>query len=80
MCPIATSVNVERVFSRGHLVLPYVHSRLVVQSTRASLCVGLWSSQGLVKDGDIRVSLGVDDVGEDSEDVLPEDWDDVPVL
>ena len=78
MCPIATTVDVERVFSRGHLVLPYVRSRLAVQSTRASLCVGLWSSQGLVKDGDIRVSLGADNMGE--EDALPVDWDDIPVL
>ena len=51
---------------------------LVVQSTCASLCIGLWSSQGLVKDGNIRVSLGADDKGE--EDELPVDWDAIPVL
>ena len=78
MCPIATTVDVERVFSRGRLVLPYVRSRLAVQSTRASLCVGLWSSQGLVKDGDIRASLGPDNV--EGEDELPVDWDAIPVL
>ena len=78
MCPIATTVDVERVFSRGRLVLPYVRSRLAVQSTRASLCVRLWSSQGLVKDGDIRASLGPDNV--EGEDELPVDWDAIPVL
>ena len=78
MCSIATTVDVEHVFSRGRLVLPYVRSRLAVQSTRASLCVGLWSSQGLVKDGDVRASLGPDNVGE--EDELPVDWDAIPVL
>ena len=40
-CPLATSVDVEWVFSCGQLVLPYVHNCLGVQSTYASLCVGL---------------------------------------
>jgi len=75
---IATTVDVERVFSRGRLVLPYVRNRLAVQSTRASLCVGLWSSQGLVKDADIRASLGADEiVGEEGE--LTKDWDAIPL-
>jgi len=79
LCPIATTVDVERVFSRGHLVLPYVRSRLAVQSTRASLCVGLWSSQGLVKDSDIRAALRADEI-EVEEDDLTVGWDDIPVL
>ena len=74
--PIATSVDVERVFSRGRLVLPYVRGRLAVQSTRASLCVGLWSSQGLVRDGDIKAALGAEI---EEEDELPMDWDAIRV-
>ncbi|KJA19575.1 hypothetical protein HYPSUDRAFT_122396, partial [Hypholoma sublateritium FD-334 SS-4] len=38
----ATSVNVERTFSRGQLILPYVRNRLSAQSTHAQLCVGNW--------------------------------------
>lgn len=75
---IATTVDVERVFSRARLILPYVRNSLGVQSTRASLCVGLWSSQGLIKDGDIKASLGADDDRE--EDELPVNWDAIPVL
>jgi hypothetical protein len=38
------------------------------------LCVGIWSLLGLVKDSDIRMSVGKDNiVGE--EDDLPENWD-----
>jgi hypothetical protein len=38
------------------------------------LCVGIWSPLGLVKDSDIRMFVGKDDiVGE--EDDLPENWD-----
>jgi hypothetical protein len=78
-CPLATTVDVERVFSRGRLVLSHVRNRLTVQSTRASLCVGLWSSIGLVKDGDIKMFVGTQDiVGE--EDDLPEDWDAISVV
>ena len=73
-CPLATTVDVERVFSRGRLVLPHVRNRLAVQSTRASLCVGVWSSLGLVKDSDIKMSVGKDDVVGEEED-LPENWD-----
>jgi hypothetical protein len=73
-CPLATTVDVERVFSRGRLVLPHVRNCLGVESTHTSLCVGLWCSLGLVKDGDVKMSLCGDDVvGE--EDDLPEDWD-----
>jgi hypothetical protein len=61
------------VFSRGRLVLPHVRSRLAVESTRASLCVGLWSSQGLVHDIDITNSLGTDEIRE--EGGLSMDWD-----
>ena len=72
-CPLATTVDVKWVFSRGRLVLPHVHNCLGVESTRALLCVGLWSSLGLVKDGHMKMSLCGDDV--DEEEDLPEDWD-----
>jgi len=69
----ATSVDVERVFSRGRLLLPYVRGRLAVQSTRASLCVGLWSAQGLIKDNDIKAVLNTDEISEEEE--LAVEWD-----
>jgi len=73
-CPLATTVDVERVFSHGQLVLSHVHNHLAIQSTCMSLCVGIWSPLGLVKDSDIRMSVGKDDVvGE--EDDLSENWD-----
>jgi len=77
-CPLATTVDVERVFSHGHLVLPHVHNHLGVQSTHTSLCVGQWSSLGLVKDGDIKMSVGTDDIVK--EDELPEDWDAISIV
>ncbi|KIM61748.1 hypothetical protein SCLCIDRAFT_51980, partial [Scleroderma citrinum Foug A] len=39
----ATSIDVERLFSKGHMVLPYLHNCLSTQSTCALLCLGQWS-------------------------------------
>jgi hypothetical protein len=75
---IATTIDIEHIFSCGHLVLPYVRNHLAIQSTRTSLCVRLWSSQGLVKDTDIKASLGADEIlGEEGE--LAKDWDAIPL-
>ncbi|KAF8812018.1 hypothetical protein BYT27DRAFT_7014683, partial [Phlegmacium glaucopus] len=45
---------VERVFSQGRLLLSHIRSRLSVQSTRALMCLGVWSILGYVKDSDVK--------------------------
>jgi hypothetical protein len=70
----ATSVAVERVFSQGRLVLPYIRNRLSAESTRALLCLGDWSLRGLVKDGDVKAAAVLPDV-EGEEPQLTEGWD-----
>ena len=72
---IATTVEVERTFSQGRLVLPHVRNRLSSQSTHALMCVGNWSQLGLVKIKDILPVLG-DELNED-EDELPAGWDQI---
>ncbi len=74
--PSATSVNVERVFSKGKLVLSHVRNGLSVQSTRALLCLGAWSKVGLVKDEDVVLAAKLADVNGDEAD-LGSDWDDI---
>ena len=70
----ATSIDVEHVFSQGRLLLSHVCSRLSIQSMCALLCLGQWSTLGLVRDCDIKACLKLDKVaGED--DNLPDDWD-----
>ncbi|EIW52834.1 HAT dimerization, partial [Trametes versicolor FP-101664 SS1] len=44
----ATSVEVERIFSRGRLLLSHVRNRMTAESTRASICLGVWAQHGLV--------------------------------
>ena len=50
---LATSIDVEHLFSRGQLLLSHVRSCLSVNSTWALLCLGTWSHLGLVKNEDI---------------------------
>jgi len=57
-----TSVDVERVFSQGCLLLPYVRNRLSSESTCALLCLGNWSRRGFVKDGNIKAAAILPDV------------------
>ena len=52
----------ERLFSRGHLLLSHTRSRLSAQTTRALLCLGSWSLAGLVKDDDVKAVAVLDDV------------------
>ncbi|EIW51901.1 HAT dimerization, partial [Trametes versicolor FP-101664 SS1] len=49
----ATSVDVERTFSRGRRLLSHVRSRLSAQTTRAVLCLSDWVRWDLVKSQDI---------------------------
>jgi hAT family C-terminal dimerisation region len=58
----ATSIDVERLFSRGHLVLSHTRSRLSVSSTRALLCLGSWSLIGLVRDDDVKAVASLDEI------------------
>ena len=72
---IATSIDVERVFSHGRLLLPYVRNCLSAQSTRAQLCVGNWSLHGHIHDSDILAASLLLDVQGDEEVELEEGWD-----
>ena len=72
---VATSVDVERTFSQGRLLLLHIRNWLCVQSTRALLCLGIWSKMGYVKDKDVKVATVLPEVGSDEEDVLSDDWD-----
>ncbi|EIW63732.1 uncharacterized protein TRAVEDRAFT_78749, partial [Trametes versicolor FP-101664 SS1] len=48
-----TSVDIERVFSRGRIILPHLRNGLSAHSIRAILCLGEWSLLNLMKDSDI---------------------------
>ena len=74
---VATSVDVERVFSRRRLILSHVQSRLSAQSTQALICLGSWSLGGLVMDSDVLAVGSLAGVEGDEEQELGESWDNI---
>lgn len=74
MYNLATSVDVERTFSQGWLLLSHVRSRLSVQSTCALLCLGVWSLMDYVKDDDVKSATVLPELNGEEED-LADDWD-----
>jgi len=72
----ATSVHVERVFSQGRILLSHIRSRLSVQSTRALMCLGVWSLMGYVQDADIKPTTVLPEIIGDEEE-LRDGWDDI---
>ena len=79
MLLVATLVDVEHVFSHGHLVLSHIWSRLSVQSTWALICLGSWSLGDMALDSDVLEVGMLADVAEDGEQELGERWDSIPV-
>ena len=73
---LATSVGVERAFSKGRILLSHVRNRLSVQSTRALMCLGVWSLRGYVQNKDINSVTALEEVvGEERMEELSADWD-----
>ena len=75
----ATSIDVERLFSRGRLLLSHVRSCLSAQSTRALLCLGMWSELNLIMDDDVKTVSELQDVEGNEEVILEDGWDRITV-
>ncbi|KIL55688.1 hypothetical protein M378DRAFT_90563, partial [Amanita muscaria Koide BX008] len=78
----ATSVDVERLFSWGRILLSHLRNRMSAQTSRALLCLGNWSLLDIVKDEDVKKVANLEDIpGEDPEDVeMADGWDGIMVL
>lgn len=64
------------MFSQGRILLSHIRSRLSVQSTRALMCLGVWSLMGYVNDSDIKAAVIIPDIIGD-EDEIADGWDDI---
>ncbi|KAG2741725.1 hypothetical protein P692DRAFT_20750072, partial [Suillus brevipes Sb2] len=71
----ATSVDVERLYSRSRLLLSHVWSCLSVESTCALLCLGFWSKLNLVKSEDVVNVSMLPDLKAEEEVGLEDGWD-----
>lgn len=64
------------MFSKGRLILSHVRNRLSSQSTRALMCLGVWSTLGHVKDKDVLSITMLPDLEEgEEEEELEDGWD-----
>jgi hypothetical protein len=66
---------VERIFSKGWIILSHIRKCLSAQSIRALMCVGEWSKLGYVRDKDVLVVTIQPDVEGNKEDPLLDKWD-----
>ena len=60
----------ERIFSKGRLILPYTRNKLSAESVRALLCVGDWSRADLIGLDILRDVAAMDDLPGDEEAFL----------
>lgn len=56
----------ERVFSRGRVLLSHVRNRMTAETTRAAMCLGIWSEHDLIDIGDLK-AVTAQPEGEDGE-------------
>ena len=69
-------MDVKRVFSQGRLLLSHIRSCLSIQSTRALMCLGVWSLLGFVKDSDVKAVVILPELhADEDEGELEIDWD-----
>lgn len=71
---LATSVDVEQVFSKGRLILLHIRNCLSVESTCALMCLGYWSRLGYVEDSDIHAAAILPNVMEKDVDDEEDMW------
>ena len=64
------------MFSQGRLLLSHIRSRLSVQSTRALMCLGVWSLLGFVRDSDVKAVVVLPELrADEDEGELDIHWD-----
>ncbi|GBE82272.1 putative AC9 transposase [Sparassis crispa] len=72
----ATSVDVERIFNKGRILLPHLRNGLSAESIRALLCLAEWSRLGFVHDTDVLAVVSLPEAQED-DDGLEDGWDNI---
>jgi hypothetical protein len=71
---VATSIDVERVFSQGRILMSHIQNCLSLQTAHALMCLGDWSLLGLVKDKDVFAVTVQPEVDGNEEELL-DGWD-----
>jgi len=71
---LASSVAVERVFSKGRLLMSHICNCLSAQSTCTLLCLGAWSKADFVKSMDLSAVATLPDA-KDNDSWSDDGWE-----
>ena len=66
------SVDVERVFSKGRILLSHVQYHLASQTICALMCLGRWSLMGYIRSSDL---IAVTKLAETKDVEMEDGWD-----
>lgn len=65
---LASSVAVERTFSRGRILISHLRNRLQAETIRALMCFGDWSREDYISNEEL-INFLVSDTNEDNEGI-----------
>lgn len=57
------------MFSRGRILLAHIRNRMTTETTRAAMCLGIWSELDLIDAGDLRFVAAMPEVEDADEEV-----------
>ena len=63
---VATSIGVERLFSKGRIIVTHLRNGLSAASIRALMCLNNWAPLGLVHNSDV-LAVTMEDPSKDPE-------------
>ncbi|KIM53770.1 hypothetical protein SCLCIDRAFT_138316 [Scleroderma citrinum Foug A] len=71
----ATSIDIECLFSHGHILLSHMRNCLSAQSIHALLCLRSWSVERFVKSAGLQKIADLEDINGDEDVELMKGWD-----
>ena len=65
---LASSVSVERTFSRGRILISHLRNRLRAETIRALMCFGDWSRQDYISNHEL-IQFLLSDANDDNDGI-----------
>ena len=75
----APSVDIERLFSHGCILLSHTWNRLSAQSIHTLLCLCSWSVEGFVQSADLKKVADLEEIEGDGDVQLTKGWDTINI-
>jgi hypothetical protein len=78
---LATSVDIECLFSHDRMILSHMCNCLSAQSVHVILCLSLssWSPEDFIKNTDTQKLATMEEIEGDHDIILEEEWDHIDI-